>query len=336
MRFGFVILFLSSALSAFALPDKRPIQPLHKIEVYAHRGSRALVPENTIPAYQASLEMKVDWVDMDVVLTQDEQILVSHDLVLNPALVRNSNGNFLEENTGYDPKRVVKNLTLKELQQYEVGRLNPAMAYSSFFPHQKPVDRTHMPTLLEVIRHVKQNAKYKVGFQIEMKTDPAHPEYSPDPEVFAKRLYQILKKEHILSRTKIQAFDFRCLQAIQKQSTQIKTAYLTSLDHEVYQPIWTAGVKLSDYQNSIPKMVKAMGGYSWEPQDAQLTKESLAEAHQLGLKVIVWSWPEQSGTAMDSTLIHQMIDWGVDGIITDDPLWLNSILENKNCSELLH
>jgi glycerophosphoryl diester phosphodiesterase len=73
-------------------------------------------------------------------------------------------------------------------------------------------------------------------------------------------------------------------------------------------------------------MVKALGGFAWEPEDAELTEASLAEAHRLGLKVVVWSWPEKLGTAFDSRMVEKMINWGVDGIITDDPGRLISML----------
>jgi glycerophosphoryl diester phosphodiesterase len=73
-------------------------------------------------------------------------------------------------------------------------------------------------------------------------------------------------------------------------------------------------------------MVKALGGTNWEPEDAELTQENLELAHRLGLKVVVWSWPEQLGTAFDPAMVEKMIDWGVDGIITDDPGRLTSML----------
>jgi len=78
--------------------------------------------------------------------------------------------------------------------------------------------------------------------------------------------------------------------------------------------------------DSIPAMVKALGGIAWDPEDSQLTRESLDEAHRLGLKVVVWSWPDKLGTAFDAKLAARMIDWGVDGIITDDPGRLISML----------
>ena len=270
--------------------------------------------------------------------------------MLNPDIVRDSQGQFLAKNSesvlkgppaaigAYIQKYAAKNLTLAELQTYDVGRLNPDSAYSKFFPDQRAVDGTRMPTLREVVRYVNKVSGNRVGFQIEMKTDPGHPAMSADPKVFAQALYRVLEQENILDRSEIQAFDFRCLDELQKLGPRVKSAYLTSRDNEKGGPddfasanekvagLWTGGKLVKDYGGSIPKMVKALGGYAWEPEDAELTRESLAEARALGLKVVVWSWPEKLGTAFDPKLVNQMIEWGVDGIITDDPGRLISMM----------
>jgi glycerophosphoryl diester phosphodiesterase len=319
-------------------------------QVYAHRGARSFSPENTMPAYKATLHIGTDWVDMDVVLTKDGEVLISHDPLLNPNIVRDVQGNFIAKNketrkkmspedlADFVSKYAAKNLTLHELQQFDVGRLNQDSAYAKFFPDQFAIDGTHMPTLLEAIHYVNRVTKNKVGFQIEMKTDPNHPEYSADPKLFAQALYKILKDEKILDRAEIQAFDFRCLYELQALNPKVKSAYLTSRDSEkggaddFFQDdstkagLWTGGKLVKDFGNSIPKMVKALGGYAWEPEDAELTQETLKEAHQLGLKVVVWTWPEKLGTAFDPKMVEKMIDWGLDGIITDDPGRLISML----------
>ena len=320
------------------------------LEVYAHRGARSFAPENTMPAYRATLQIGADWVDMDIVLTKDGEVLISHDPLLNPDIVRDAGGSFLAKNkeslrstsaadkAEYVRKYAAKNLTLHELQQFDVGRLNRDSAYSRFFPDQLAVDGTRMPTLREVVQYVNRRTNRKTGFQIEMKTDPAHPEYSSDPKEFARALYKILKEEKIIDHAEIQAFDFRCLDELQKLDVRVKGAYLTSRDNEkggdddFYQAdpkvagLWTGGKLVKDYEGSIPRMVKALGGFAWEPEDAELTEASLKEAHRLGLKVVVWSWPEKLGTAFDPKLVEKMISWGVDGIITDDPGRLNSML----------
>jgi glycerophosphoryl diester phosphodiesterase len=318
--------------------------------IYAHRGLRAYAPENTMPAYEAMLAVGTDWVDMDVVLTKEGALVVTHDPVLNPDLVRDERGHFLAKNkeailhgpiserVAYLRKYTVKNLTVPELRAFDVGRLNPDSAYAKFFPDQLAVDGTPMPTLREVIRYVNRATKNRMGFQIEMKTDPFHPEYSPDPEEFARALAEVLKGEKIVDRAEIQAFDFSCLYALNKIDKRIKTAYLTSRENEPggaadfrhpdpkIAGAWTGGKLVRDYGGSIPGMVKALGGYAWEPEDAELTETALHEAHALGLKVVVWSWPEKLGTAFDPGLVAKMIDWKVDGIITDDPGRLISML----------
>jgi glycerophosphoryl diester phosphodiesterase len=344
-----VLLLVLPAASALA-------QPARHVEVYAHRGVRAFAPENTLAGYKTALRIGADWIDMDVVLTKEGEVLLSHDLVLNPDITRDERGKFLAqsrdalakyspaERSEYERKYAVKNLTLQELRRFDVGRLNPDSAYARFFPEQVPVDGSRMPTLREVVRSTERMARKKIHFQIEMKTEPARPDYSPPPEAFAAAVYKVLKEEGILERVEVHAFDFRCLDGLQKLNKRVKTAYLTSRDNEkggadsFYNSdpqvagLWTGGKLLKDSGGSIPAMVKALGGMAWDPEDAELTKESLGEAHRLGLKVVVWSWPEKLGTAFNAELTAKMIDWGVDGIITDDPGRLISMLAARGLS----
>ena len=302
------------------------------VEVYAHRGVRSYAPENAMPGYVAALAIGTHWVDMDVVMTRDGEIVVSHDIKLNPDIVRDAHGAFITE------QKLAKDLTLAELQSYDVGRMNPASAYSKFFPAQLGMDGVRMPTLREVIRFVKAKTGGKVGFQIEFKTDPANPDWTYTPAQFAAALYRVLADEGIIGISEIQSFDWRCLYELQKLDARVKTAYLTEWDNEPGTPnsffdpdsakagLWTGGVLIKNHGNSIPQMVKDLGGTCWEPEDTQLTKETLDEAHRLGLKVVVWTWPEHSGTTFDVALVSKLIDWGVDGIITDDPGMLISML----------
>lgn len=321
------------------MPPRAKAAPLKSVQVYAHRGARSFNPENTLPAYKAALKIGADWLDMDVVLTKDNEVLISHDPVLNPDIVRGEDGKYLPGRT-----LAVKTLTLAELRKFDVGRLNPDSAYAKFFPDQLAVDGTHMPLLREVVRFANKAAPDLRGFQIELKTDPSHPELTADPKPFASAVYKILKDEGIIDRAEIQAFDFRCLAELRALDPKVKTAFLTSRENEKDGPdsffqddpkaagLWTGGKLVKDFGGSIPRMVKALGGYAWEPEDFELTKESLDEAHALGLKVVVWSWPEKLGTAFDAKLVAKMIDWGVDGIITDDPGRLISMLAARGLS----
>ena len=313
------------------LPDTRG-----KLEVYAHRGARSYAPENTIPGYATGLAIGTNWVDMDIVMSKDGEVIVSHDIRLNPDIVRGADGKFITE------RKLVKSLSLEEIKQFDVGRLDTTSAYSKFFPAQVGMDGVTMPSLREVIRYVISKTRKKVGFQIEFKTDPENPDWTYTPSEFAAALYKIMKEEDIVSNCEIQSFDWRCLYELQKLDPLVKTAYLTEWDNEPGCPysffdpdpnkagLWTGGVLVKDHKNSIPQMVKDMGGTCWEPEDVELTRATLDEAHGLGLKVVVWTWPEHSGTVFNPDLVSKLINWGVDGIITDDPGMLISMLAARN------
>lgn len=291
-------------------------------DLYGHRGARGLAPENTLPAYEAALKSGVNYVDMDVMMTKDHVVVVQHDLTLNPNITRDEKKCWIKNNN-----IIVKNLSLHQLQQYDVGRIKPGAHYAKLFSHQRSVDNTPIPTLQQVIEYVKKTSGNKVGFQIEIKTDPTYPEQSGSPEELAKAVADVVAKEHVEDRTQVQAFDWRCLLALQKINPKIATAYLTEEDFEVPMQntnpkiagLWTAGQLLKNYHNSIPTMIKKMGGKYWDPQDTEVTSERLREAHQLGLKVIVWFSVEQSGKEYDPAVIKKLVDMGVDGIITDRP-----------------
>lgn len=297
------------------------------IQIYAHRGARGLMPEHTLPAYVAALRLGVDYVDMDIGMTKDGVLVITHDLTLNPDLTRDQNGRWITD------RIPIRSLTLHELQKYEVGRLKPGTQYASYFPHQRPVDHTHILTLREVVRFVKKIAGDKVGFQIEIKNDPTKPELTASAKEFAQALYQLIMEEAIGDRTEIQAFDWRCLIELNKMDKDIKTAYLSDHTTEVMDDTekgtWTAGLLPKDYGYSLPKMVKHLGGHSWEPFAMDLTKSDLDEAHRLGLKVVAWGWPEQEGTEFNYAQIENMIALGVDGIITDRPDILRGILVTR-------
>lgn len=292
------------------------------LDLYGHRGARGLSPENTLPAYRTALAVGVDYVDMDVGMTKDAVVVVQHNVALNPDITRDKKGHWIKKNNLF-----IKNLTFKQLQTYDVGRIKPGTEYSQLFPSQWPVDGTHIPSLKQVIDYVKKVAGNQVGFQIEIKTDPSKPNATVSPKKLATALAQIIEQEGILDRVQVQAFDWRCLLALQKINPNIPTEYLTDKNGEAKMRskdpkvagLWTAGRLLKNYDNSIPKMIAALGGQFWGPQDIELTLQRVKAAHQLGLKVVAWTWPKQTGQEIDVPITEQLMTMGVDGIITDRP-----------------
>ena len=284
------------------------------IEVYGHRAIRGLLPEQTLPGYSAALRLGVDYVDMDIAMTKDGVLVITHDLGLNPNLTRDASGHWTTQATP------IYSMTYAQLREYNVGMLKPGTRYAAYFPYQLPVDAC-IPTLKEVVQYVKSIAGDSVGFQIEIKNDPNKPELTATPRQFAVALEQLIEEEGIGNRTEVQSFDWQCLIELSKINPAVKTAYLTDHTTEVMTDsesgTWIAGLKPRDYNYSLPQMVKSLGGHCWEPFEGDLTKDALDEAHKLGLKVVVWGWPEEEGSEYDYTAVQKMIAWQVDGIISD-------------------
>lgn len=297
------------------------------LAVYGHRGARGLSPENTFPAYQTALSVGVDYVDMDIGMTKDGVLVICHNFRLNPNITKNAKGEWISTPIP------IKDLTFKQLETYDVGELKPGTDYAKLFPNQWPVPNTHMPSLKSVIDYVKRIAGNKVGFQIEIKTTPEHPDWTFSPEKIAAALAKLIEEEDIIDRTQVQSFDFRALLAIQKDNQNIITAYLTDEEQQSNflssdpkkAGLWTAGYLLKNYNDSIPQMVKALGGKYWDPQERGLTAEQVAEAHKLGLTVIVWPW-RQYFPEVNTNLLEKMITMQVDGIITGRPDILRGLM----------
>jgi glycerophosphoryl diester phosphodiesterase len=313
-------LALTSVLSAPAQAQSR------RIQIYGHRGARGLAPENSLPAYKVALALGVDFVDADVVVTRDGEVLICHDPVLSPSLVRGPDGNFVKPG-----EFVVKDLTLQELHNFDVGTLNPELPYAKVFPDQRSVPGTRMPTLRELIRYTRSVAGDSVGFLVEIKNNPARPELTLPPAALAAAVARVLEEEDVVERTEVQAFDFAILYAIQAMNPRIATQYLTEIDshQQMTNPdpriagLWTGGVLLKDYDNSIPRMISSLGGRVWGSQDTEMTAAALQEAHALGLKVVIWNWPDDPNDTIPADgktgSLAKLLDLGVDGVIHDRP-----------------
>ena len=110
-----------------------------------HRGTRGLAPENTLAAFRRALEIGVTTIETDMAVTKDDVIVISHDPLLNPDLVRGSDGQWL---ASHGPP--IRTLTLAELRRYDIGRLNPTSQYAKQFPEQRAVDGERFPQLSEL------------------------------------------------------------------------------------------------------------------------------------------------------------------------------------------
>jgi glycerophosphoryl diester phosphodiesterase len=309
MKHAGLLLAMLVAMPA-AAPRAAPDAPF---DLQGHRGARGLLPENTLPAFQRALEIGVTTLELDIAITRDGVLVISHDPALNPDHTRDAAGRFLEQ-----PGPAIHTLTWAQLQAYDVGRLKPGTDYARQFPDQQPLDGARIPRLADLFDLVKRSGDDKVRFDIETKVTPDRPEETLAPEPFARAVVDEIRKAGMAARTQVQSFDWRTLQVVQKIAPEIPTVYLSiqrRMDNiAAGRPEgsrWTAGFQYRDH-GSVPRMVKAAGGSAWSVFFADLTPALLEEARALGLRVLVW-------TVNDPAAMERFIGQGVDGLITDRP-----------------
>ena len=286
-------------------------------DLQGHRGARGLLPENTLPAFEKAIELGVTTLELDVGVSKDGTIVISHDRALNPEITRDASGAYLTA------PLLVNRLTLAELKTYDVGRINPESAYAKRFPDQQAIDGTRMPALSTLFKRVETLGNKKIRFNIETKISPEKPNDTVSAAKFARKLLDLVRVHGMASRVTIQSFDWRTLQhihALQKgHPKRVQTSCLTSQQSwgdnitpkSDKGPFWTGSVKGADYSD-VPSMVKAAGCEIWSPYFADITPALVKKAQSLGLQVIPWT----TNTDAEMTAV---IEAGVDGLITDYP-----------------
>jgi len=276
--------------------------PSHHLDYQAHRGGRALRPENTLDSFGHALELDVDTLEMDVMLTADDVLVVHHDERLNPDITRDASGAYLAA-TG----PALRSLPLAELERYDVGRIKPGTAYAARFSEQVGRDGVRIPTLAQVIALAEERSGKRIRYNIEIKTTPSKPDDTAPPAIVAEKLVALVKSTGITARTTIQSFDWRGLHRVRDIAPELPRSCLT--EATTLTPAWNDGVQ---YAGSIPKLVHQFGCPIWSPDASTLTRAEVDEAHALGLQVLPWT----VNTADD---MRKLLAWGVDGIISDFP-----------------
>lgn len=294
-------------------------------DLQGHRGARGLAPENTLPAFATALSIGVTTLELDLAMTSDGVLVVSHDSRLNPDHTRGADGTFL---AAEGP--AIRSLTLAQLQRYDVGRLKPGTAYAAAFPEQRGMDGVRIPTLMEVFDLARQAKADHVRFNIETKLTPTSGADTPDPETFAAAVARAVREAELAARVSVQSFDWRTLAIMRRIAPEIERVCL-SIDGGSGDTLkrgqpgaspWTAGLDIDDFGGSAPRLVAAAGCSVWSPNQRSVTAASLAEAQALGLKVIPWTVNERPD-------MERLIQMGVAGIITDYPDRLRAVMAER-------
>jgi glycerophosphoryl diester phosphodiesterase len=286
-------------------------------DLQAHRGGRGLAPENTLAAFARALALGVSTLELDLVASRDEVLLVGHDPELDPAKVRGPDGRWLAP-----PGPAVAALAAAELRALDVGRLDPASRYARQWPEQVPADGEPMPTLAELAALLERRGAAGVRLNIETKLRPDRPELAPAPERFAELLVDELRRLDLVARSTVQSFDWRTLRAVQRLAPELATACLTArqswLDN-LADGGWTAGLRLDEQGGSVPRLVAAAGCRVWSPFHGDLEPLDIRRAENLGLLVVPW-------TVNEPEAMRRLVGQGVHGLITDYPDRLRRVL----------
>jgi glycerophosphoryl diester phosphodiesterase len=274
-----------------------------------HRGARGLYPENTLTGFIATCALGVDTLELDIAVTADGVAVVSHDPALHHDLTRGPDGRWLDVPAPGGNGPVIRDLTLAEVQRYDVGRIRPGSKQAALFPDQVAVDGAGVPTLDAVIR-----ATGGVTIDAELKTLPDRPHLTVSPESMADALLRVFDTAGATQRLVVRSFDWRGLAYLREVRPEIPLVWLTAPDGIARAPLWWG---MPDYRGSVPAAVaKAAAGAPWRPGWAPhfkaLTEEDVGVAHSLGLSVLPW-------TVNDGDDMARLIGWGVDGLCTDRP-----------------
>jgi hexosaminidase len=254
----------------------RPGKVTPRIVVHGHRGARAVLPENTLPAFQYAIRAGADVLELDVAVTKDNVLVVSHDQRLNPDICRAPGGS-----------PVIRELTLEELRRWDCGALkNPQ------FPKQQPVPGARVPTLDEVLALANEGS---FSFNIEPKSFPNRPQFTPPPDEFAKLLLAAIRRHGLESRVIVQSSDLRILKEMKLLAPEIRLAAICTR-----------------WPTEFVAKARAVGAPIVALNSRLVTPESVGEAHNAGLKVISWTTNEPEEW-------DRLIESGVDAIGTDDP-----------------
>lgn len=265
-----------------------------------HRGTRGLMPENIIASMYKAIDHDVNTVEVDVVISKDKKVVISHDVYFHPDISTTPDGKHLDNKEAQ--KHLLYQMNYDSIKKYDVG-LKP----HKDFPQQQKIP-AYKPLLGELIDSTDLYAKSigkPIMYNIELKTNAAYDGTKQPPvEETVDLVMQVVKEKKIECRSYLQSFDFRPLQLLHKKYPNIVTAVLISdKDKRTFEQ------QLNELGYS-PQM--------YSPHYSLVTPELVKECHKRNIKLIPW-------TVNTLEEMKKMKQLGVDGIITDYPNYFSEL-----------
>ncbi|NND33111.1 MAG: glycerophosphodiester phosphodiesterase [Saprospiraceae bacterium] len=264
---------------------------MSQIDVQGHRGCRGLMPENSIPGFLKALELGVNTLEMDVVISADRQVVVSHEPYFSHQICKDPLGRTIEKEQ--EESHNIFQMNLSDIQKYDCGtKVHPD------FPAQLKI-KTYKPSLEEVFKHVEawiSASDEKVNYNIELKRIPGYDgHFHPGPDEFVSTVLSVIQEASLEDRVMLQSFDPDCLEIAHKMAPEIRLAFL---------------VEAGNYSDNMALLSFVPNCYS--PEFSMVTADLLEQVKNDKMKIIPW-------TVNDPNDIARLINLGVDGIISDYP-----------------
>ena len=269
--------------------SKSPVTAPAGFDWQAHRGCRGVMPENTVPAFLKALEYpEVTTLELDLAVSKDNQLIVSHEPWFNPVICRQPTGDSIPRRDA--EKFLIYQKTVAEIRAFDCGSWgNPR------FPEQQKM-KAHKPTLREVVEAVRAK-RPNIRWNIEIKSQPEWDGLRHPPvEEFARLVIAELKSLGIEKSATVQSFDVRALQTVHRQAPEIQLAFLIE--------------NIRGFDANMEKLGFTPAIYS--PYYQVVSKKLVRKCHARGMKLIPW-------TVNDVPAMRGLVRLGVDGIITDYP-----------------
>lgn len=254
-----------------------------KVLVHGHRGSRGTHPENTLPAFQEAKAAGVDVLELDMHLTADDVVVITHEPMITGKLCRDANG-----------KPVKKPVAIRSLKAADVAQYDCGNVKQERFPDQMLLAKTPMPTL-EVLLEWRAKEAPEIWLNIETKMTAPKPTLVPDPKLFATKVIELLRKYHAVDRTILQSFDFRTLEAA-----------------KAIEPKLLLSCLFDDKEKDIVDRTVKVGAQVISPHFNLVTAEVMIQARAKNLQVVPW-------TLNTEVEWKKAVDLGVNAIISDYP-----------------
>jgi glycerophosphoryl diester phosphodiesterase len=305
--------------------------PKAGFDLQAHRGGLGLRSESTLNSFGNALRLGVTTVELDIQITEDGQAVVTHDRRVAATKCLDT-----APATPGDPEypyvgKYINTLTLAQVRTLDCGSLRLAD-----HPNQVLSPGSRMPLLREVFDLAERYGADEVKFNLETKVEAGAPSETAPREQFVQVAAREIRAAGMLKRVTIQSFDWGALKRMREVEPRLPLVALTNRDFlQTGRPgasPWLGGIDIDDFGGDPIRAVKSLGVHAFSPvhgfpksdggYEPYVTREMVQSAHRNGIKVVAW-------TVDDPATMNKLIDDGVDGIITDYPDRLRTVLAQR-------